>query len=1219
MKARLSGWVVTSVLCISFLLWGCGGGSGGSPAGGAPTTGSISGTLIVPGAPASAKPSGVQGLSSEGTMKVVPPTEKPDFVPGEIIVRFKDGIAEEEALSKLLKDYQDVQLTNAGQIYPGGPYLLRTNAYKNDSISKEEAKQQTEVVISRLNNEPSVKYAEPNYIQHAKLLPNDPAFIASLQWDLRMINLPTAWEMTTGGPDMIVSVVDTGVRFNHPDLTPNLLTTGFDFVSDPFNAGDGDGIDPDPTDPLSPFASFHGTHVAGTISAVSNNGSGVAGVAWNVKIMPVRVLGQLGMGSLSDIINGLRYAAGLSNVSGEIPPQHARVINMSLGGPGSCSQAYQETLTAVRNAGVTVVVAAGNDGDKGNPIETPASCEGVITVGAVNPSGERAYYSGFQPYVFIAAPGGDTSETPVGGVLSTFTLSGTNEPLYTFYQGTSMAAPHVSGVIALMLSTNPSLTPSQIENILSSTATDLGPVGRDPEFGFGLIDAGRAVARAKGVALPTVPVPYPQEPLLIFDQPLTSSFIDDVVLNTGGGMLELFGVTPSVIDPPGGTWLSASLLNDPFTCGLTAFNCIIRVSVDQAGLSPGLYSGFIIVTSNGGNFALVVILQVGSPTLPDMGDITVRLLTIDPKSQELVVAATTTTNASKNYRFNFSSIPPGDYLIDAGTDQDHSGFFGDAPDEISGVYPFRGEVEPVEVVAGQTIGGIDFSVTDEETILTFPQAQPCSPQSDNMPPDVPRNLTATAVSSSEIDLIWPPSTDNVGVTSYLIERCLTANCTFVQITVTTTSSYRDTGLMAGTTYSYRIRATDCAGNLSPYSNTASATTSADAIPPTAPSNLAATSLSSSQIYLTWTASTDNFGVASYYIYRWTQARCLAENCLAPIAIVSGTSTSYLDIGLVASTTYAYTVSARDAAGNLSYESNTASVATLADTTGLGTWTTKTPMPTPRRLLATGVANNILYAVGGSGSSGTALTTIEAYNPINNTNTWIGMTPMPTAREGLAIGVVNNILYAVGGSTGFSPGLLQTVEAYNAMTNTWMTMAPMPTPRAYFAIGVVNNILYAIGGVGTGTSGPLSTVEAYNPSTNTWTTMAPMPTPRYGLAVGVINNFIYAIGGCCGDLATVEVYNPVMNTWATKASMPTARQWLAADVVNNILYAIGGVSNNNFLATVDAYDPVTDTWSPKNPMNIPRAQMAAGVVNNVLYVVGGTNQTSILGTLEAFTP
>ena len=543
MKAWLRVWVITGVFFISLSLWGCGGSGGGTPTstqpppgGGGPTTGSISGTLIIPGAPALAKPSGIQALSSEDSMKVVPPTEKLDIVPGEMILRFKDGIAEEEALSQLLRDYQDVQLTNAGQVYPEGPYLLRTNAYKNESISREEAQRQTEEVILRLKAESSVKYAEPNYIRYPKLVPNDPAFIANLQWDLRMINLPTAWEMTTGNSDVIVAVLDTGVRFNHPDLAPNLLTTGFDFVSDPFGAGDGDGIDPDPTDPLSPFADFHGTHVAGTIAAVSNNGSGVAGVAWNVKIMPVRVLGLL-VGSDTDLINGLRYAAGLSNSSGRVPPQHARVINMSLGAPGPCSEVDQETITAVRNAGVTVVVAAGNDGDNGNPIESPASCQGVITVGAVAPSGDRAYYSGFQPYVFIAAPGGDIRETPVGGVLSTFTLSGTNQPLYEFSQGTSMAAPHVSGVIALMLSANPSLTPSQIENILSSTATDLGAVGRDPEFGFGLIDAGRAVARAKGVALPAIPVPYPQEPLLIFDQPLTTPFIDDVVFNTEGARL----------------------------------------------------------------------------------------------------------------------------------------------------------------------------------------------------------------------------------------------------------------------------------------------------------------------------------------------------------------------------------------------------------------------------------------------------------------------------------------------------------------------------------------------------------------------------------------------------------------------------------------------------------------------------------------------------------
>lgn len=289
--------------------------------------------------------------------------------------------------------------------------------------------------------------------------------------------------------------------------------------------------------------------------------------------------------------------------------------------------------------------------------------------------------------------------------------------------------------------------------------------------------------------------------------------------------------------------------------------------------------------------------------------------------------------------------------------------------------------------------------------------------------------------------------------------------------------------------------------------------------------------------------------------------------------------------------------------------------------GPGAWTTKAPMPTPRRLLGTGVNNGILYAIGGSGNNATCcnqFATLEAYNPA--TNTWTPMAPMPTGREGLAAGVVNGILYAVGGYNGVVNTL---VEAYDPVANTWVTRAPMSTGRFNLAIGVVNGILYAIGG------DSLGSVEAYDPPTNTWTTKTPMPTPRRFLAVEVVNGILYAIGGCADNtcanaIATVEAYNPVTDTWTTKTSMPTARMGLAVGVVNGILYAVGGHNGNGILSTVEAYDPVTDTWTAKTPMpGGGRTMFAASVVNNTLYAVGGWGEvlgtSTVVGTVEAFSP
>jgi chitodextrinase len=217
-------------------------------------------------------------------------------------------------------------------------------------------------------------------------------------------------------------------------------------------------------------------------------------------------------------------------------------------------------------------------------------------------------------------------------------------------------------------------------------------------------------------------------------------------------------------------------------------------------------------------------------------------------------------------------------------------------------------------------------------MVAFRVAGGTPPPPDTTPPTAPTNLTATAASSTQINLSWTASTDNVGVTGYLLERCQGAACsTFAQIATPTATSFNDTGLTASTTYSYRVRATDAANNLSSYSNIASATTPAppDTTPPTAPSNLTATAAGSTQINLSWTASTDNVGVTGYLV-----ERCQGAACSTFAQIATPTATSFNDTGLTASTTYSYRVRATDAANNLSSYSNTASASTPAppDTT-----------------------------------------------------------------------------------------------------------------------------------------------------------------------------------------------------------------------------------------------------------------------------------------------
>ncbi|MBD8725359.1 S8 family serine peptidase [Oxalobacteraceae sp. CFBP 13708] len=358
----------------------------------------------------------------------------------------------------------------------------------------------------------SIEYAEPDRIMTHSATPTDPRY--NDQWHyydtVGGLRLPAAWDISTG-TGVVVAVIDTGYR-PHADLSGQILP-GYDFISTAAIGNDGNGRDNDASDPGDgitagacgggqPFSdqpsSWHGTHVAGTVAARTNNGAGVAGVAYNAKILPVRVLGKCG-GYTSDIADAITWASG-GTVSG-VPanPNKARVLNLSLGGGGACSATMQNAVNGARARGAVVVAAAGNSAmDVSNA--SPANCTGVIVVAATGRTGGRARYSNFGTLVALAAPGGDGAS----GVLSTLN-SGRSGPLadtYALYQGTSMAAPHVAGVAALMLAANTNLTPDVIATQLKSTARAFP--ASCTGCGAGIVNAAAAAAWAKNSAAPVV-------------------------------------------------------------------------------------------------------------------------------------------------------------------------------------------------------------------------------------------------------------------------------------------------------------------------------------------------------------------------------------------------------------------------------------------------------------------------------------------------------------------------------------------------------------------------------------------------------------------------------------------------------------------------------------------------------------------------------------------
>jgi subtilisin family serine protease/uncharacterized protein YkwD len=308
---------------------------------------------------------------------------------------------------------------------------------------------QETAVVAALQQNPAVAFAEPDYRVQATLEPDDTFYIGSWWWS--NVQAPNAWDVTTGSDSVTIAVIDTGVDLDHPDLAAKIVP-GYDFVNG----------DDDPDDDHG-----HGTHVAGIAAAVTNNGAGVAGLSWGARIMPLKALDSSGEGYLSDVAEAITYAAD----------HDAQIANLSLGGPQS-SNTLKNAVNYAHDQGVFIAAAAGNDGN--STLFYPAAHEHVVGVAATDSSNVRASFSNYGTHVDISAPGVNIFSTVMGGG-------------YSFKSGTSMATPFVSGLAALILSMNSTLTPDEAETIVEQSADDLGDSGYDVYYGWGRINAYRAI------------------------------------------------------------------------------------------------------------------------------------------------------------------------------------------------------------------------------------------------------------------------------------------------------------------------------------------------------------------------------------------------------------------------------------------------------------------------------------------------------------------------------------------------------------------------------------------------------------------------------------------------------------------------------------------------------------------------------------------------------
>jgi hypothetical protein len=413
------------------------------------------------------------------------------------IVRFAPATARADAAAR-------VQVLDAAGRGQGVHFAqVRRLAVGSDvvMIDRKLGRAATQGLMQRLAHDPRVEYVEVDAVVRTLLTPNDPMYANGSQWNLLDSNaggirMPGAWDRSLGN-GVVVAVLDTGL-VPHIDLPTNPLP-GYDFVSDAANARDNDGRDADPFDPgyyCAGQARWHGTLVTGVIAALINNNEGVAGIAPEAQVLPVRTVGQCG-GTLSDLADAIVWARGGSVAGVPANPTPADVINISLGFNAACgtNSAVALAINGARAAGVVVVAAAGDDNVSASSV-TPAGCAGVITVGGSNTLAEPAWWSNWGTAVDLAAPADNGS----GGVLSTL-----SHEAYFSHKGTSIAAPQVAGVVALMQAWQPS-TPDEVESILRASARAFaGPCPNSEANGIcggaGILDANAALTR---LATPTL-------------------------------------------------------------------------------------------------------------------------------------------------------------------------------------------------------------------------------------------------------------------------------------------------------------------------------------------------------------------------------------------------------------------------------------------------------------------------------------------------------------------------------------------------------------------------------------------------------------------------------------------------------------------------------------------------------------------------------------------